>query len=515
MGRRERERPKRPIRWPALLRGALPAGIVIGALSVVLIGAADRYTSSDRFCTSCHVHPQATTSWKQSTHYSTKSGVTVRCVECHLPPGGLRYAFEKARLGTRDVLGMIFKEAEKIDWEARSQLEYAATYTFGNACTGCHANLFPVGLEKKGDEAHLYYTRKADRLRCINCHLHVGHFDPDAGRAAGFGLPTSGQRQVYVRPAEVDRFEDFTEYIPGTGVSFEMVALPGGTFTIGSPEGEGYRERDEGPARVVRLSPFWMGRVEVTWDEFEAFYRQTAAEGRTDTWRRDRARRLDLDGITGATPPWGAPDQGWGRGERPAITMTHHAAVVYTQWLSQVTGKKYRLPTEAEWEYAARGGTTGAYFFGGEPGDYTKRRLWNRLFGTDREGIDPYVVYAGNSGGKTQPPSVVKPNPFGLLNMLGNVREFCLDWYAPDAYARYPEGEPVVDPRGPSEGTEHVIRGGSFRSDPADMRSAARDHTRREAWLLTDPQIPKSIWWYSDSVDVGFRVVLEYEGGAG
>jgi len=96
--------------------------------------------------------------------------------------------------------------------------------------------------------------------------------------------------------------------------------------------------------------------------------------------------------------------------------------------------------------------------------------------------------------------------------MLGNVREFCLDWYDPEAYAHMLDSE-VLDPRGPASGQAHVVRGGSYRSDAADLRCAARDHTRSDESLLTDPQSPKSIWWYSDCTDVGFRVVREYDEG--
>jgi sulfatase modifying factor 1 len=240
-----------------------------------------------------------------------------------------------------------------------------------------------------------------------------------------------------------------------------------------------------------------------------AFFSQTGAEGKSETSTGSKGQQTDA--ITGATPPWGAPDQGWGKGNRPAITMTHHAATVYCQWLSQVTGKKYRLPTEAEWEYAARGGTTGPYFFEGDAKDYTSEGFFKKLFGADTSNINAYVIYKENSGAKTQEPGIVKPNPFGLKNMLGNVAEFCQDWYAPDAYASYPTGnKAIINPKGPSEGTEHVIRGGSYLSDAKDVRIASRDHTLRESWLVTDPQIPKSIWWYSDSRHVGFRVVCEW-----
>ena len=114
---------------------------------------------------------------------------------------------------------------------------------------------------------------------------------------------------------------------------------------------------------------------------------------------------------------------------------------------------------------------------------------------------------------KTQKPDAVKPNPFGLKNILGNVSEFCADWYSLDAYSTLSDG--VKDPKGPSAGTEHVIRGGSFKSEATDVRCAARDFTNDEAWMRTDPQIPKSIWWYSDCNMVGFRVVCELDENTG
>jgi len=117
------------------------------------------------------------------------------------------------------------------------------------------------------------------------------------------------------------------------------------------------------------------------------------------------------------------------------------------------------------------------------------------------------VIYKGNSMAKTQQPASVKANPFGLKNMLGNVAEFCSDWYSPDTYSNLTDG--IKDPKGPASGTERVIRGGSFKSDPTEVRCAARDFTQDEAWMKTDPQIPKSVWWYSDCNMVGFRVVCE------
>jgi formylglycine-generating enzyme required for sulfatase activity len=104
-------------------------------------------------------------------------------------------------------------------------------------------------------------------------------------------------------------------------------------------------------------------------------------------------------------------------------------------------------------------------------------------------------------------PEKIKANPFGLKNMLGNVMEYCEDWYSEDAYEDIADGE--LDPKGPEDGTEHVVRGGHYNSDAADLRSAARSHTEHDKWLKTDPQNPKSIWWYSDVKAIGFRVVCE------
>jgi formylglycine-generating enzyme required for sulfatase activity len=272
---------------------------------------------------------------------------------------------------------------------------------------------------------------------------------------------------------------------------------------MGSPESEPYRRADEGPLHKVKISPFWMERNEVTWREYEAYLLQRGNTGRN----RDVASAGKTDAVTGPSPPYGSPDQGWGRGSRPAITMTFHAATMYCQWLSEVTGKKYRLPTEAEWEYVARAGSSTAYFFPGSPSSFTNQRWLNHLFGVKTAPLADYAWYQGDSADQTHHGGATKPNPWGVVDMLGNVREFCLDWYDADAYSNVADG--ATDPRGPDSGKEHVVRGGSYHSDAADLRSAARDHTREEDWLMTDPQSPKSIWWYSDVTDVGFRVVRE------
>lgn len=480
------------------------AGFFIAIIFLKAAKVAVDYTSSDNYCVSCHVHPHADNSWRLSSHFNNSSGSVTHCSECHLPPKGQGYLWAKARHGAVDIYGYFFKDSSEINWEAKKLADNAKSFVYEESCKECHQNLFPVSLSVDGSNAHLFYTISEDRQNCITCHLNVGHYDRNAINAhdTTFGITSSAPREVFSEATRVEKFENFTEKIPGSSVSFNMIALPGGKFKMGSPESEPMRKSDEGPVREITLSPFWMGEVEVTWDEYLAFFRATGSQGRTEG---QVIKTGKTDAISGATPPWGAPDQGWGKASRPAITMSWHAATVYCQWLSKVTGKNYRLPTEAEWEYACRGGTETPYFFAGNPKKFTSGGFLKKIFGPDTSVISSYAVYRQNSNSKTQEPAFVKPNPFGLKNMAGNVAEFCLDFYSADSYKA--DTVSRVNPHGPVKGSEHVIRGGSFKSDAADLRSAARDVTKTRAWLVTDPQIPKSIWWYSDVIDVGFRVV--------
>lgn len=494
-------------------------GLLVGVLLILGAGKAVTKTSSNEYCMSCHIHPEADAAWKKSTHYDTQSGFRTACVDCHLPPKGHGYMWAKAKTGMRDLWSYWTKDSAKFNWADRRRLETARDYTYEASCIKCHENLFPAKLTKAGEDAHLYYqqTKKKDELHCINCHLNAGHFIAGYthGSNATFGASSSAAKEVYTEPVKVEKFESYTEKIPGSSVSFNMIAIPGGKFQMGSPENEPFRNPDEGPVKQVEVSPFFMAEIEVSWDEYLAFYVQTAAEGRsTDTEGiRSAANSSKTDAISGATPPYGQPDQGWGLGKRPAISFSYHAAETYCKWLSQVTGKTYRLPTEAEWEYACRAGSQNPYFFPGNPKKFEKKGFLSKISGNDTAVINSYVIYKDNSTAKTQPPDRVKPNAFGLKNMAGNVAEFCSDWYQPDTYQKYSDG--VKDPKGPEEGTEHVIRGGSYLSSAGYVRSAARDYTRTEEWLKTDPQMPKSIWWYSDCFNAGFRVVCEFDSKTG
>jgi len=494
-------------RWPLFISGLVVCVIVLLAGKKTI-----DYTSTDNYCQSCHIHPLADNSWKRSTHFFNKSGVKVHCVECHLPPkSDNSYLIEKAKTGMKDLYGYYFKDSASFNWEQKKTLEYAVNIVYNESCLKCHQNLYSKGLSPDGEIAHLYYENNAEKLniQCINCHLDVGHYNPDYVHGKMTGIPKikSSAKDLFKEPAKVTSFGNFKEQIPNTSISFNMIAVKGGTFKMGSPEKEPFHKTDEEPVRNVTVSPFFMGEIEVTWDEYWTFFSATMSEGRMDPDKVREHNSANPDAISGPTPPFGIPDQGWGGGNRPAITMTHYAATTYCQWLSKVTGKKYRLPTEAEWEFACRAGTEAPYFFDGDPKRLSRKKPGSKISAADTAQINRYVVYSMNSSSKTQESSTVKPNPFGLKNMQGNVMEFCSDWYAADAYSK--TSVDVLNPKGPEEGVEHVVRGGNYYSDAKDLRSASRDFTKTTDWLKTDPQQPKSIWWYSDMKGIGFRVICE------
>jgi len=476
--------------------------VLVGAASVAGLGALYRSTSTNDSCMSCHYHAEADQAWKRSVHYSNPSGTKTDCAACHLPPeGSVKHLVAKTRFGGKDLWSYITRKKEDIDWRAKGEPEYAKGIVFNESCKECHVNLLPEGISDDGITAHLYYEEheKDLDLQCINCHLDAGHFNPDYSHSQMTGVPqTESSGPVNEAPCNLSAFADFTETVPGSRAAIAMKAIPGGSFLLGSPDNEYGRSEDEGPQTEVRISPFFMSETEITWDQYWAFYSETMSEGRTPpSYVYSMNSRPDLDAVTGPTPPFGAPDQGWGMGSRPAITMTHYAARTFCQWLSLKTGKTYRLPTEAEWEYAARGGTDGPYFM-----DASVRKSRK-----DASVIGKFVIYGVNSSNRSSKPAEVEANPFGLKNMLGNVAEYCLDWYAPDAYSLLSQG--AVDPKGPASGTEHVVRGGLYSSPAAEVRCASRASTHHDDWLRTDPQNPKSIWWYSDFKGIGFRVVCE------
>ncbi|MBP3374011.1 MAG: SUMF1/EgtB/PvdO family nonheme iron enzyme [Bacteroidaceae bacterium] len=490
-------------------------GLVIGGALTLTANHFYEKSSESESCMSCHIHPNSDNSWKQSVHYNNESGTVTDCASCHLPPKGTwKHFYAKSTTGLKDLWSYLTKDSSELDFESKSDMEYASKIVYNESCEKCHHNIFPKGLTDEGISAHLYYDENKEKLdlQCINCHLDAGHYDPNYKHEKMTGAPIDTSGVTYDSATVVKVFKNFTETVPTTHMSINMVAIPGGTFEMGSNEDDAYSQPDEYPKHKVTISPFFMAEVEITWNQYWAFYLQTMSEGRTPPEKiYANNNRPDVDVISGPTPPFGAPDQGWGMGNRPAITMTHYAAQTFCQWLSLKTGKKYRLPTEAEWEYAARGGTETPYFFEGKPGSYTNEGFWAEFFGADTTTINGFVIYANNSKARTQEPEKVMANPFGLKNMLGNVMEYCQDFYAEDAYSKVQDG--AVDPKGPESGEHYVVRGGNYQDDAKDLRCAARRRSDYETWLKTDPQKPKSIWWLSDMKGVGFRVVCEVPQG--
>lgn len=281
----------------------------------------------------------------------------------------------------------------------------------------------------------------------------------------------------------------YEQPIMHTDTSIEMVPILGGTFVMGSPDEEDGRGDDEGPPHEVKIDPFWMGKFEITWDQYDIWNENI------DVIRRDLAGikpspvDLIVDGMTRPTEPYTDMSFGFGRGRYPAICMTQHAARKYCEWLSAKTGFYYRLPTEAEWEYACRAGTQTAY-----------------SFGDTADELEKYAVFIDNSDDQYDEVGTKEPNPWGLYDMHGNVSEWVLDQHAPETYSKRVGAEvanPLVIPK---TLYPRVVRGGGWDNDAEKLRSAARIASD-PSWKEQDPQIPQSIWYHTDALSVGFRIV--------
>ena len=283
-------------------------------------------------------------------------------------------------------------------------------------------------------------------------------------------------------PAQMEAYETT---VPGTDVTFRMTPIAGGEFTMGSPESEPDRTAAEGPQRRVKVNPFWMMTTEVTWDLYRLFMFSDLAK---------EAENPDelVDAVSRPTAPYVEMSFGMGIEGYPAISMTQHAAMKFTQWLSAKTGQFYRLPTEAEWEYACRAGTTTAY-----------------SFGDDAAQLGDYAWYWDNSNAQYQKVGEKKPNAWGLYDMHGNVMEWTLDRYDPKGY---PPADGLLDSPWdrPAELYPRTARGGSWNDDPDKLRCAARRGSDAD-WKMQDPQLPKSIWYHTDAMWLGFRVVRPLE----
>lgn len=247
----------------------------------------------------------------------------------------------------------------------------------------------------------------------------------------------SGEAPKPPSPANV-----LVERIPDSTVQFEMVRIPAGTLTV--PDAS-----DPAKTTAVAIKAFWLQKTETTWDEYDAFmFLQNADDGKS------------ADAVSRPSKPYGAPDRGFGHKGYPVISVTCNAAQQYCKWLSALTGRKYRIPTEHEWEYACRAGATAI------PEDKLSEYAW---FWEE----------------KTHPVGKKKANAWGLHDMLGNAGEWCIGR----------DGKPV-------------LCGGTYQNTGKKVGPAARAH-ETPGWTASDPQTPKSTWWLSDGPFAGFRVLRE------
>ncbi|HBM78534.1 MAG TPA: hypothetical protein DD438_10520, partial [Verrucomicrobiales bacterium] len=268
------------------------------------------------------------------------------------------------------------------------------------------------------------------------------------------------------------------------------------------------------PQKKVRVEPFWIGQTEIPWALYKPFYENgvarnkdgslIAADKEKEVTVRGKQRKKAVkdalvrgdtgnivDVVSQPTPQY---HDMFGSGEHaselnyPAMCTTHHAASKFCQWLSAQTGHFYRLPTEAEWEYACRAGTTTAFHFG-----------------DDMAKMDDYAWHGDNSEFTYYPVGTKKANPWGLHDMHGNVAEWVLDGFS-DGY-RNTIKDGSVNPWNISlTRYPRIVKGGSWDQNPDECRSAARMQSVND-WKDTDPQVPKSIWYHTDGQFIGFRIV--------
>ncbi len=322
-------------------------------------------------------------------------------------------------------------------------------------------------------------------------------------------LPTIAEAQlpkgvVETRPTtgptvETDRgwMVPYRERIPGTDFTFRMIPIAGGTFAMGSSPEEAGARADELPQVWIKVAPMWVGQCEVTQREYEQYQQvytvfKEIERDDPDYSKLDRSR---VDVVTAPTAVYD-PSYQFEYGDsvkHPAVSMTRYAAKQYTKWLSILTQQQYRLPTEAEWEYACRAGSKTRFNWGDEKGD-----------------ADQYASYLGNAESLSHVGSKL-PNAFGLYDMHGNAGEWTINAYTTNGYRWLKKHEPVDATnavRWPKGSDYGVVRGGSIHSDVSEIRCASRQIAKEEDWKDQDASSPKSPWWYTSDParTVGFRL---------
>lgn len=265
------------------------------------------------------------------------------------------------------------------------------------------------------------------------------------GRGALVALASLAPTLAPAQPVQKDPAPVVRDSIPGTLVTFEMVAVPGGTAEVPTASG----------TRRVEVKPFLVGRTELAWDAYDAFTLAPAPA----------VNAGGADATSRPSRPYGAPDYGFGHRGFPTMSVARTAAEAFCAWLSAQTGKRYRLPTEAEWVHMAR------LAAGGETLAPARR--------------DALAWHRGNAGDRTHAVATRRPDALGLYDLFGNVAE----WVT-------------------TEDGRRVARGGSYVDAPAGVGPHARA-VQDDSWNERDPQIPKSRWWLSDAPFIGFRIVRE------
>ena len=266
-------------------------------------------------------------------------------------------------------------------------------------------------------------------------------------------------------------FKTYDQKIGSSPVSFKMVTIPAGKFQVGSKSI--MADNDETPVQEIELSSFWMGEHEVTFAEWDLYFNDMSLP-----------QSKIIDGVTRATPQYIDLTWSMGRdGTHPTNSMSQQAAMMYCKWLHSKTGFFYRLPTEAEWEYACRSGNTTA--------------------SVEPDALKEYGYFKDNSENKFHHVKEKKPTAWGLYDMLGNLSEWTIDQYDPAYYGTIAHKDPITTP---VTKYPRTVRGGSFQDNATQLRCSNRIPSDAK-WNQRDPQIPKSRWWLTDGMFVGFRVV--------
>ena len=273
-------------------------------------------------------------------------------------------------------------------------------------------------------------------------------------------------------------FRTYLQAIPSSNLQSKMVAIPAGTFKMGSADADKQKEADETPQREVSVGAFWMGAYEVTYDEFNAFFLDESISQNTT-----------VDVVTRPSSPYIDMTLGMGKaGGFPANSMQQYGALMYCKWLYKKTGIFFRLPTEAEWEYACRAGATTTY-----------------PFGNDAKELGNYAWFNTNSENRYHKVGEKKPNAWGLYDMLGNVGEWVLDQYSETYFTTIGDksNNPLIEP---TNRYPRTVKGGTYQDEAKELRSANRIKSDA-VWNRRDPQIPKSKWWNADAPFIGFRII--------